>query len=58
VPDAYYAPVAVRFLTYAPALPEDARTYMQALPELRAAREWMDAARRETGRVAVDEPYA
>ncbi len=58
VPDAYYAPVAMRFLTYAPALPEDARTYMAALLELGAVREWMDAARTETGRVGVDEPYA
>lgn len=58
VPDAYFAPLAMRLLTYAPALPDDARAYIEALLELRAVREWMDAARKETGRVAVDEPYA
>jgi len=58
VPDAYYAPVVMRFLTYAPALPEDARAYVQAVVELGAVREWMDAARAETSTVAVDEPYA
>ena len=58
VPDAYYAPVVMRFVTYAPALPQDARAYVQAVLELRAVREWMDAARKETGTVAIDEPYA
>jgi len=58
VADAYYAPVATRFLTYAVTLPPAAQRYADALLELSAVREWMAQARRETEFVRADEPYA
>jgi glutathione S-transferase len=58
IADAYYAPVVSRFQTYAVSLPPAAQAYCDAVLGLRAVREWMDAARRETEFVAADEPYA
>lgn len=58
VADAYYAPVVMRFITYAAALPAVARDYVEAVRRLPAVVEWMEAARRETQFVAADEPYA
>jgi glutathione S-transferase len=58
VADAYYAPVATRFETYAVSLPPVAQAYAETLRATRAVREWSDAARRETEFVAADEPYA
>ena len=58
IADAYYAPVVSRFQTYAVSLPPAAQAYCDAVLGLRAVREWMDAARRETEFVADDEPYA
>lgn len=58
VADAYFAPVAMRFITYAVALPPAARDYVEAVSRLPAVAEWMNAARRETAFVAADEPYA
>jgi len=58
VADAYYAPVATRFLTYAVTLPTAAQRYCDALLQLSAVREWMAQARRETEIVRADEPYA
>lgn len=58
VADAYYAPVATRFLTYAVSLPPAAQRYADALLALPAVQEWMAQARRETEFVPVDEPYA
>lgn len=57
IADAFFAPVAMRFVTYGVALPEDAENYVAALNHLSAVREWMDAARRETEIIAGDEPY-
>lgn len=56
--DAFYAPVATRFLTYAVTLPPVAQRYADALLHLSAVREWMAQARRETEFVRADEPYA
>jgi glutathione S-transferase len=56
--DAFYAPVATRFLTYAVTLPPAAQRYADALLQLPAVREWMAQARRETEFVRADEPYA
>ena len=56
--DAYFAPVATRFHTYAVALPKVAQRYADALLDLSAVREWMAQARRETEFVRADEPYA
>ena len=58
IPDAFYAPVVMRFRTYAVPLPPVAKAYCEAVEALSAVREWMDAARRETDFVAEDEPYA
>jgi glutathione S-transferase len=58
VADAYYAPVATRFRTYAVSLPSVAQRYADALLALPAVREWMAQARREPEFVRADEPYA
>jgi glutathione S-transferase len=58
VADAYYAPVATRFETYAVSLPPAAQAYAETLRATRALREWSDGARRETEFVPADEPYA
>ena len=57
-PDAYYAPVATRFLTYGVALPPVAKRYVDAVLALPAVREWSAAGRAEPEFVAEDEPYA
>jgi glutathione S-transferase len=58
VADAYYAPVATRFLTYALTLPSVAQRYADALLDLPAVRDWMEQAKRESEFVRADEPYA
>jgi glutathione S-transferase len=58
VADAYFAPVATRFITYEVALPPATRDYVEAVRKLSAVAEWMVAAKRETAFVAADEPYA
>jgi glutathione S-transferase len=58
IPDAFYAPVVMRFETYAVKLPPVAQAYAEAVRALAAVREWAQAARRETEFVPADEPYA
>jgi len=58
IADAYYAPVATRFRTYAVTLPPPAQRYADALLDLSAVREWIAQAQRETEFVPADEPYA
>jgi glutathione S-transferase len=58
IADAFYAPVVMRFQTYAVQLPRVAEAYCEAVRELAAVREWVEAALRETEFVAADEPYA
>ena len=58
IADAFYAPVATRFCTYAVTLPPAAQRYADTLLDLSAVREWMAQARRETEFVRADEPYA
>ena len=58
IADAYYAPVVMRFVTYAVELPALSRAYADAVRELPAVKEWVAAARQETAFVAADEPYA
>ena len=48
VADAMYAPVASRFRTYGVRLPPDAESYVRAIFDLPAMREWCDAAKAET----------
>jgi len=56
--DAYFAPVASRFLTYGVKLAGKATEIQQALLEAPAVREWSAEAVKETEFVAEDEPYA
>ena len=56
--DAYFAPVATRFVTYDVKLSSEARNVQQALLDAPAVREWSAAAIKETEFVAEDEPYA
>ena len=56
--DAYFAPVASRFVTYDVPLDADARAYQQALLATPGMTAWTQAALRETEFVAMDEPYA
>jgi glutathione S-transferase len=58
IADAFYAPVVMRFTTYAVELPPVAKAYAEAVRALPAVRGWIEAARRETEFVAADEPYA
>ncbi|MGQ0656026.1 MAG: glutathione S-transferase family protein [Betaproteobacteria bacterium] len=58
VPDAFYAPVVMRFQTYAVEVPAVARAYCEAVRNAAAVREWCEGALRETEFVAEDEPYA
>ena len=56
--DAFYAPVATRFVTYGVELKDAAREYQQALLESPGVKAWSAEAVKETEFVAVDEPYA
>ncbi len=56
--DAYYAPVATRFVTYGVTLAGTAKEYQAALLDAPAVKEWGVAAVQETEFVAADEPYA
>jgi glutathione S-transferase len=56
--DAFYAPVATRFVTYGVKLDGAAREYQQALLESPGVKAWSADAVKETEFVAEDEPYA
>jgi glutathione S-transferase len=56
--DAMFAPVTLRFATYAVALPPIAQRYAEAMRALPAMQKWCAGARAETEFVAADEPYA
>jgi glutathione S-transferase len=56
--DAFYAPVATRFVTYGVALDGEAHRYQQALLESAGVMAWSADAMKETEFVAEDEPYA
>jgi glutathione S-transferase len=56
--DAYYAPVATRFVTYGVELAGKARDYWRALLDAPAVREWIAEGVKETEFYAPDEPYA
>jgi len=58
IADAFYAPVVMRFQTYAVKLPPPAQAYCEAVLALSAVKEWIAAAKRETEFVPEDEPYA
>lgn len=56
--DAYFAPVASRFVTYDVQLEADAQAYQQALLSTAGMKAWTEAALQETEFVPADEPYA
>jgi glutathione S-transferase len=56
--DAMFAPVTLRFATYAVPLPPDAQRYAETVRALPAMQQWCAGARAETEFVAADEPYA
>ena len=56
--DAMYAPVVMRFKTYAVSLPAEAERYCAAMREAPGVRAWIDGALQEKEFVAEDEPYA
>ena len=57
IADAFFAPVVMRFRTYAVEVPRLAKDYCGAVEALPAVREWIEAARKEKKFVAADEPY-
>jgi len=57
IADAMYAPVVLRFRTYAVELPEVCKAYADAVVALPAMQEWMEAARAETESLPQFEPY-
>jgi glutathione S-transferase len=56
--DAFYAPVATRFVTYGVALSGEAKAYQQALLENAAVKEWTAEGVKEKEFYGEDEPYA
>ena len=58
VTDAFFAPVVMRFNTYAVNLPDDALDYVASINRLSSVQEWIAAAKLETDFVAGDERYA
>ena len=55
--DTMYAPVVLRFRTYAVEMPPPCRAYAEAVLELPALREWMDDAEREAESLPQFEMY-
>jgi glutathione S-transferase len=56
--DAMYAPVVMRFKTYAPKLSSECSRYCEAMLAAAGMRAWIDEALEEKEFVAEDEPYA
>ena len=56
--DAFFTPVASRFVTYGVNISGEAKAYQEALLNTRAMKAWTEAALRENEFVAMDEPYA
>jgi glutathione S-transferase len=55
--DAMYAPVVMRFSTYAPQLGAVSRRYCDAMRESPGVKGWIEGALKEMDLVAEDEPY-
>ena len=56
--DAFFTPVASRFVTYDVSLDGEAQEYQQSLLETRSMKHWTEQALKETEFVPMDEPYA
>jgi glutathione S-transferase len=57
ITDAYYAPVALRFVSYGTPLPDVARAYVATVTALPAMQDWLAEAATERDFFADDEPY-
>lgn len=57
IADAYFAPVAMRLVTYALPVPPEINAYIQRLSALPGVRAWIDDARAENDFRAFEEPY-
>ena len=57
IADAFFAPVVLRFVTYAPALDDGTKTYMETLLKLPALQEWIAAGKAETETIPAFELY-
>ncbi len=55
IADAFYAPVASRFMTYNIELPSELKAYCQQVLALEAYQEWLSAAKAETEVIAEEE---
>ena len=55
--DAFYAPVCMRFLTYALPLSDGTRSYLHRVVASQAVAAWIDGALAEQDYIAFDEPY-
>lgn len=51
IADVMYVPMALRFVTYEIPVPEDARSFVDAVTALPSVREWIEAAAREPERI-------
>ena len=58
IADAYFAPVTMRFKTYAVNIPAEAERYCGAVRALPGVRKWIEAAGADGEFVRADEPYA
>lgn len=56
IADAMYAPVVMRFVTYAPALSDQARGYVEHMLSVPAVREWIEGAAKETLIAELEQP--
>lgn len=56
IADAMYAPVVMRFNTYAPCLSPESSGYVERVTALPAVQQWIDGARRETHVITEYEP--
>jgi glutathione S-transferase len=57
IADAYFAPVAQRFVSYGVELPPVERRYVETIQSLPAMQEWLEAARAENDFFIDSEPY-
>jgi glutathione S-transferase len=57
IADAYFAPVAMRLVTYALPVPPEINAYIQRLSALPGVKAWIDDARAENDFRAFEEPY-
>ena len=57
IADAFFAPVAQRFLGYGVKLPAGAKAYVDTLAAMQAFQKWAESARKETSFYPPDEPY-